>query len=129
MTTKKVRFFVPAILYYLLIFILSSQNFNIALPGHGFDKVAHFIEFSFLGFFTSLGYYNTLSLPSGVKAFLVFLTGLPLGILDELHQHFVPGRTTAVTAVMADGAGIIAGILGYLCLGTRKKRSPENGAA
>lgn len=129
MTMKKVLYFVPAILYYLLIFILSSQNFNIPLPGHGFDKVAHFIEFSFLGFFLSLGYFNTLSLPSGVKALLVFLTGLPLGILDELHQHFVPGRTSAVTDVMADGAGIIAGILAYLYLGKRKKRSPENGAA
>jgi len=126
---KKARYFVPAIVYYALIFILSSQNFDVALPGRGLDKVAHFIEFSLLGFFLSLGYFNAFSFPSGIKAFLVFFTGLPLGILDELHQHFVAGRTSALTDVLADGAGIIAGILVYLYLADRKRRKPETGAA
>jgi VanZ family protein len=129
MTMKKASYFVPAFLYYVLIFILSSQAFgDIHFPGHGLDKVAHFIEFSLLGFFLSIGYFNAFSLTCAVKSVLVFLTGLPLGILDEVHQRFVPGRTSALTDVMADGAGIIAGILVYLCLAKRKKRSPENGA-
>lgn len=125
---KKARYFIPAILYYLLIFIVSSQNIDIPLPGHGFDKVAHFIEFSFLGLFLSLGYFNALSTSSASKAFIVFFTGLPLGILDELHQRFVPGRTSAASDVMADAAGIIAGILVYFYFAKRKKRRPDNGA-
>ena len=125
---KKVSYFVPAILYYLLVFVASSQDFNIPL-GHGLDKAGHFIEFSLLGFFLSLGYFNAFSFPSGIKAFLVFITGLPLGILDELRQNFVPGRTSAVGDVMADAAGITAGILVYLCLLKMKKRPPESGAA
>lgn len=121
MTTKKLLYFLPAVLYYLLIFILSSHSYDIPLPGHGFDKVAHFVEFSLLGFFLSLGYFNTLSFPLAAKSALVFLTGLPLGILDELHQRFVPGRTSALADVLADAGGIIAGILVYLYLAKRKK--------
>jgi VanZ family protein len=127
MTMRKLRYFLPAVFYYILIFILSSQAYDIPLPGRGFDKIAHFIEFSLLGFFLSLGYFNTLSYPLVVKSALVFLTGLPLGFLDELHQRFVPGRTSALADVLADGAGIIAGILIYLWLARRKKRSPESG--
>lgn len=125
---KKVRYFIPAILYYLLIFILSSQAFDIDLPGRGLDKVGHFIEFSLLGFFLSLGYFNAFSSPCVVKSVLVFLTGLPLGILDELHQLFVPRRTSGLGDIIADAAGILAGILVYLYLAKRKKRSPENRA-
>lgn len=125
---KKVRYFVPALLFYFLIFILSSQHFDFALPAHGLDKVAHFIEFSCLGFLLSLGYFNTFSFSSGIKAVLVFFTGLPLGFLDELHQLFVPGRTSALDDVVADAAGIIAGILAYMYLAKRKRRTPENRA-
>lgn len=120
MTTKKASYFVPAFLYYVLIFILSSQSFNNHLPGQGFDELAHFLEFSLLGFFLSFGYFNAFSLTPAVKSVLVLLTGLPLGILDELHQRFVPGRTSALTDILADGAGIIAGILVYLYLAKRK---------
>jgi VanZ family protein len=128
MTMRKARNFFPAILYYILIFVASSQDIDIPLPGHGFDKVAHFIEFSFLGFFLSLGYFNALSSSSAIKAVLVFITGLPLGILDELHQRFVPGRTSAASDAVADAAGIIAGILAYWYLAKRKKRRLEKGA-
>jgi len=122
---KKVRFFVPAMLYYLLIFILSSQSFDIHLPGHGFDKLAHFVEFSLLGFLLSLGFFNAFSFPCAVKSVLVFLTGLPLGILDELHQLFVPRRTGALGDVMADAAGIVWGILVYLYLAKKRRRARE----
>jgi len=121
---KKVRFFFPAILYYLLIFILSSQAIDIDLPGRGLDKLAHFIEFSLLGFLLSIGYFNAFAFSCAVKSVLVFFTGLPLGILDELHQLFVPRRTGALGDVMADAAGIIAGILIYLYLAGRKRRVP-----
>jgi len=120
---KKVPYFIPAILYYLLIFALSSQNFDLDLPGRGFDKVAHFIEFSLLGFFLSVGFFNAFRFSAAVKAVLVFLTGLPLGILDEFHQLYVPGRTSAIGDAVADAAGIVWGILVYLYLAGRRRRA------
>jgi VanZ family protein len=122
---KKLRYFVPAILFYLLIFFLSSQDGDIGLPGHWLDKIVHVIEFSLLGFFLSLGYFKTFSFPTVIKAVLVFFTGLPLAILDEWHQLFVPGRTSAIEDVIVDAAGIVCGILVYRYLGKRKRRTPE----
>lgn len=124
---KKARYFVPSFLYYVLIFFLSSQSGDFNLPGHRFDKIAHLFEFSLLGFFLSFGYFKTLTLPSGAKSILALITGLTLGLLDELHQLFVPGRTSALWDVAADGAGVAIGILVYMYLAKRKKRSPETG--
>ncbi len=126
MTMKKARYFIPAILFYLLIFILSSQDLNIGLPGHGFDKVAHFFEFALQGFLLSLGFFNAFSFSPGVKSTLAFLTGLFMGLLDEFHQLFVPRRSSDIRDALADAAGIVAGILVYRYLAGRKKRAPEN---
>lgn len=119
---KKARYFIPAAVFYLLIFILSSRNYDIDLPGRGLDKAAHFIEFSLLGFLLAVGYFNAFRLSTAVKAGLVFLTGLPLAVLDEIHQIFVPGRTSDFRDAIADCAGIIAGIVAYICLSKRKGR-------
>ena len=120
---KKVRFFIPAMLFYLLIFLLSSRDYGIPLPGHGFDKVAHLIEFLLLGLLLSLGYFNAFQFSTAVKSVLVFLTGLPLAVLDEIHQLFVPGRSSDVRDAIADSAGIICGILVYLYLARRRRRT------
>src|SRR4030042_6015795 len=126
---KKARYFIPAVLFYLLIFALSSQDYDAELPSRGLDKAAHFVEFSFLGFFLSVGYFNAFRFSAAVKAVLVFLTGLPLGILDEFHQLFVPGRTSAMGDVIADSAGIVWGILVYIYLSKRKEQNRKAGAA
>ena len=122
---RKIRYFIPAILLYVLIFFLSSQNGDVDLPGHVLDKIVHVIEFSLLGYFLSLGYFKTFAFPPAVKSVLVFFTGLPLGILDEWHQLFVPARVSDVEDIMADAAGIVCGILVYWYLGKRKRRTPE----
>jgi len=123
---KKLRYFIPAILFYLLIFFLSSQDLNIDLPAHGLDKVAHFFEFALQGFLLSVGFFNAFSLSPAVKSTLALLTGLSMGILDEFHQLFVPQRTSDIRDALADAAGIVAGILVYRYLAGRKKRAPES---
>jgi VanZ family protein len=126
---KKALYFLPAVLFYLLIFALSSRDLDIDLPGRGLDKVAHFVEFSVLGFFLALGYFNAFRFSTAVKSVLVFITGLPLGILDEFHQLFVPGRTSAADDVIADAAGIVWGILVYVYLAKRRARSRRAGTS
>lgn len=126
---KKARYFIPALLYYLLVFALSSRSYSLPISAPGLDKIAHFFEFALLGFLLSFGYFNAFFFSRVVKSVLVFLTGLPLGLLDEFHQRFVPGRSSALSDVLADAAGIIAGILAYLYLAQKirsklKDKSP-----
>ncbi|MEW5900424.1 MAG: VanZ family protein [Acidobacteriota bacterium] len=120
---RKLSPFIPAILFYLLVFLLSSQDYGIDLPGRGLDKAAHLIEFAILGFFLSLGFFRAFSLPLRSKAVLVVATGFALAVLDELHQHFVPRRSSDLVDALVDTAGIIAGVLVYLWFVERKKRA------
>ena len=123
---KNLRYFIPAGLYYLLVFALSAQSYSLPLSAPGLDKVAHFFEFALLGLLLAFGYFNAFSFSSVFKSILVFLTGLPLGLLDEFHQRFVPGRSSALSDVLADAAGIIAGILAYLYLAKKIRPKPKD---
>ncbi|TVP90564.1 VanZ family protein [Alkalibacterium sp.] len=75
-------------------------------------KFAHFIIFLFLG--TFLINALTVSNVTGWKAIVIALfVSFIYAISDELHQHFVPGRTPLVMDVMIDTAGAAVGIILY----------------
>jgi len=94
-----------------VIFYLSS------LPGadipplfFGQDKLLHALVFGILGFFT-LGAMKTAA--DGYRLFQPWLAVILVtvyGVLDEFHQHFVPGRSPDINDVMADAAGGILGV-------------------
>ena len=99
----------PALLYMGVIFILSSQS-QLPVP-YDFpesDKVFHLLLYSPLGFIIA---YALSRSTRGAKhliflaAFLAFLYGLT----DEIHQHFVPGRSASALDLMADGMGAVIG--------------------
>ncbi len=124
---KKLSPFLPALLFYVLVFWLSSQDLGIDLPGRGLDKLAHFAEFSILGFFLSLGFFRSFSLGRSAGIILVLATGLALSVLDEFHQSFVPRRSSEVWDALADLAGIVAGILVYLRIAEKRKHGRGEG--
>ena len=89
-----------------LIFFLSQQH-SLPTPSlfPGQDKLFHGIMFGVLGAFylgsmrkSRAGY----SLPQAAIASLYVLA---YGVSDEIHQYFVPGRTTEYMDVAADAAG------------------------
>ena len=110
---KKILFFTPAVLYYVLIFYLSSRSYEVKISILFFDKGVHLFEFAFLGFLLSFGYFMSLKSSLMVKAGLTFASGILLGTLDELHQYFVPLRSTEVLDVLADAIGILMGLFVY----------------
>jgi len=118
---KKFLYFLPAILFYLLIFLLSSQDLGIHLDKHSLDKVAHVIEFTIMAFLLSLGFFNVLKASSSAKITVTFFLALALAILDEFHQRFVPGRTMDVRDELADALGIAVGILLYWYFEKKRK--------
>ncbi|MCX6562824.1 MAG: VanZ family protein [Candidatus Aminicenantes bacterium] len=110
-------YFLPAAAHYGFIFYLSSQSsFPIEAPFNEFDKLAHFGLFSLLGCLLSFGVFKSTRLPPRKKALLVLMTGVTLGLLDEVHQIFVPFREPDVLDAAADVVGIALGLFAYWVL-------------
>lgn len=118
---KKVLFFVPAFLYYSLIFFFSSRSIDLKADIPFMDKAIHLIEFAILGFLLSFGCFSSLKYRLKVKAYLTFFSGTLLGALDELHQYFIPSRSTEILDWMADVLGVLLGLLIFISLFRRAK--------
>ena len=89
-----------------VIFALSS------IPGLGtglgtwdllLRKLAHLVEFAILGAL----------LARALPALHALVAGVLYAAFDELHQHFVPGRTGALRDVAIDAVGVMLGILAW----------------
>jgi VanZ family protein len=112
---KEIIFFwLPPIGYMALIFYMSSQSLEeFQLPDvWNIDKVAHFIEYGVLGilWFRAINVVEE-SIPKA--AIVASLITLAYGISDEIHQYFVPNRSSSIFDVIADGIGAWVGILLY----------------
>ncbi|HEX4353993.1 MAG TPA: VanZ family protein [Polyangiales bacterium] len=108
----------PAAAYMLLIWGMSSFVPNVDfshVPFH--DKGIHFVEYGTLSVLLYHAIYGTWRAwrPLTMFASAVALTVL-WGITDEIHQAFVPGRSSDVHDVIADAIGAFAGAVAYLAL-------------
>jgi VanZ family protein len=121
---KKISYFLPALLYYGLVFLLSSQSsFPVQEPFSGFDKFVHGAEFGGLGLLLAFGFFKSLvefSLPRNIL--LIFSSGVGLGVMDEIHQSFIPGRSPDPWDAAVDALGIALGILLYWLISGMPKR-------
>ncbi len=68
------------------------------------DKVAHFLLYGVLGALTAWGWRRARERPA---LGLMLTLALTVGVLDEIHQLSVPGRTGDVRDWLADAAGIL----------------------
>jgi VanZ family protein len=118
---KKLKYFLPAIIFYALIFLVSSRSLGFSIPGHWLDKVPHAIEFGTLGFLLSLGFFHLVSSSPRLSISLTFLTGIGFGALDEFHQKFVRGRSSDPRDALADAVGVAVGIAVYWYFFRKKK--------
>lgn len=107
----------PALLWAALIFALSSRP-SLPLPGSGLDKLAHFGTYAVLGLFLGRG-----GAASSVPVVGIVLLGWLYGASDEVHQHFVPGRSPELLDWVADALGVAAGVASYQLLRRRFRRA------
>jgi len=79
------------------------------MPVGNFDKIVHFSMYFVLSVLLMKAmYYHSRSLTGGkVFLFTLIIVGM-YGILMELFQSFVPGRTPSLADVLANVAGILA---------------------
>ncbi len=106
-------FKLPAILYSMLIYYLSSLPQSELPPIHitGFDKVLHFIEYSLYGMTLLLAYSRSKSSFILRNASLISIfTGLLYAVTDEIHQVYVVGRDCSFWDFSADALGVVFGI-------------------
>lgn len=105
--------YVPLILYWILLFTATSLPAanvpSIAVS----DKIKHFSAFFGLSVLLSLTLLYQKKVLLFKKYFLaaaVIITSF-YGLLDEIHQSFVPGRNSEFLDWVADSLGAAAGVL------------------
>ncbi len=105
--------YVPLILYWIILFTATSLPAANVPSFAVSDKIKHLSAFFGLSVLLSLTllYQDKVSLFK--KYFLVaalFISSL-YGLLDEIHQSFVPGRNSEFLDWVADSLGAAAGVL------------------
>jgi VanZ family protein len=118
----------PVLVYASAIFVCSSLRVHVT---DGTDKFLHALEYALMGFFTTRGAMLTWELPRFRGASLGAAIAAGLGLLDEFHQYFVPGRNPSLGDALADAVGAIIGaalfvlVATYLFHGTRLYRAHD----
>lgn len=117
---KKLFAWAPPLFWAAMIYYLSDQPQLPATPGG--DKLAHLGTYLVLGALAVRALYlgTGASIAVGALAGGFFATWY--GILDEVHQSFVPGRSSSVEDVLADAAGALLGTLLAYAIYRRRAR-------
>ena len=82
------------------------------------DKGAHALVYAALGFWVAHGVLLSVTCPGLRRGRLWVLGGVACamtvswGLLDEIHQSFVPGRDASGMDLVADAIGAVVGTLG-----------------
>ncbi|MDZ7372477.1 MAG: VanZ family protein [candidate division KSB1 bacterium] len=109
-----VRYQLPAILYAVLIFVISSIP-TLAPPPIGIewdDKIYHFLEYGAFGYLCARAfYYQGNRVLRDFALIITLVTGSLYAVSDELHQSLVPGRYADVGDFLADVVGVILGVV------------------
>jgi VanZ family protein len=106
----------PAIGWAMAIFIQSSLSY-IKTPDLGFnlqDKLYHAIEYAIFGFLLRRALlFQANQFIQEHASWLTIFIGSTYAVSDEIHQYFVPGRSSDIGDAMADVVGIIIVITIY----------------
>ena len=111
----------------VVLYLFSSMShpafprFLIKVPHY--DKLVHFCAFALMGISSALAVgFRTKSL--GAKTLLeAFLMAIVYGVIDEVHQSYVPFRDPSIPDLIADALGAFFGA--YLMLAAMTKKAPE----
>ncbi len=104
-TARTVLGWLPAGLWCLLIFVLSSRP-ALPSPASVTDKQAHALVYGILATLVLMAMTRwRWRAIGGAGVLAAFLMATAYGVSDEFHQMFVPGRSPEVADVVADAAG------------------------
>lgn len=110
------KYWLPPILYCLLIFGQSTLEFPVAKL-QSFDKPLHFIVYFLLGILIFRA-FSTVSKNLSIVLVLiisVFVSAV-IGVADEMFQLFSPSRTIDRLDILSDIAGSLCGMICFLLI-------------
>ncbi|MDR3146193.1 MAG: VanZ family protein [Treponema sp.] len=123
---------IPALLIGVAIWILSSQSILPQPKGLlGFDKLQHLAAYLALALAVVLWFFPESRRFPGLRVGLpAGLIASVYGIIDELHQYFVPGRDCNVWDWIADvlgsAIGALIGAVVMTAMARQKERTSGN---
>ena len=119
----------PLIVYWIILFIATSIPAQ-SVPSFGVsDKVNHLLAYFILSILLYLTFsFQEKSLFAKRNAALLTIAVVLLyGVLDELHQMLIPGRSAEFLDWAADAVGAICGVLIISFLLKKFKKEAETG--
>jgi VanZ family protein len=110
----------PAILQMAAIFTLSGIPNLKELPGGISDVTGHFVGYGLLGalMLRALAGARWAGVTAGGAA-RAWIISAAYGVSDELHQYFVPGRSTSAIDWVADAFGAAVSIVAIVLVASR----------
>ncbi len=111
-----IGYWLPVLVYATLVLVVGGQaNLQPPVRFVNADKLYHVLEYAVLGFLLARALRATLRVRIAVMAAVmaVGLGGL-VGLTDELHQRFVPGRECSALDLVADLAGLMLAQLAFV---------------
>ena len=128
---KVVLVYLPLVFYWILLFTLTSLPTQ-SVPAVGVsDKVEHFLAYFGLSFLL----YMALLFQKKSKFFKKYALRITLsisfiyGIIDEVHQLLIPGRSCELNDFIADLLGAIFGLIVIKILLTKIFKHQEQPAS
>jgi hypothetical protein len=94
------------------IFYVSSLTFESGPRSSSWKPIAYHISVFFL-----FSFFLLISLVRGKRKMFIYIglcIGILYGILDEIHQFFVPGRACSLFDVLLDSTGVLLACIFYL---------------
>lgn len=104
-----------AVVFIANLFYLGSKPFAVNLFPSPWDKLAHLLTF---GFISGILWMGLLRKHPGWVVVLVSL----IGVADELHQHFLPGRSADPFDLLTD---VLAALLAVIILQAINRTLPQ----
>lgn len=138
---KKLKYFIPAIIWMIFIFIMSHTNGNESSNQSNFivkivlefininhetlsfmiRKIAHMSEYAILLLFIYYGLYKTITYK--YQLLISLLITFIYACSDEFHQLFIPGRSGQFIDILIDTSGALIMLLIIYLWQKRKKLS------
>lgn len=111
-SNKVLLVYLPLIIYWLIIFTLTTVPTEAPQLFEFQDKVEHFLAYFVLGSLLTLALHFQNKIPLFVRrTFIIALILIFIyGALDEIHQYFIPGRDCDFFDWLADIFGGSAGV-------------------